>query len=37
MKENLRQVVPFHGKKALHPKIVKQVMIIIEKAGESSD
>ncbi len=25
-KENIRVVIPFHGKKILHPKIVKQVI-----------
>ena len=25
-KNNIRVVVPFHGKKILHPKIIKQVM-----------
>lgn len=34
MKGNLRQVVPFHGKKALHPKIVKQIINILEQAEE---
>ncbi len=25
-KENIRIVIPFHGKKSLHPKIVKEVI-----------
>jgi len=31
MKGNQRVVVPFHGKKILHPKIVKQVLVAIEE------
>lgn len=34
MKDKLRQVIPFHGKKVLHPKIVKQVISILEQAEE---
>jgi len=33
MKENKRLVLPFHTGKVLHPKIVKQVLTAIEKAG----
>lgn len=32
MKDQWRQVVPFHGKKSLHPKIIKQVLSIIEQS-----
>ncbi|NER32394.1 MAG: addiction module toxin, HicA family [Symploca sp. SIO1C4] len=31
LKGTHRVVVPFHGKKVLHPKIVKQVLVAIEK------
>lgn len=31
LKENRRQILPFHSGKTLHPKIVKQVYKIIEK------
>jgi predicted RNA binding protein YcfA (HicA-like mRNA interferase family) len=34
MKDKLRQVIPFHGKKSLHPKIVKQVINVLEQAEE---
>ena len=30
IKENKRQVLPFHSGKILHPKIVKQIYKIIE-------
>ena len=30
---NLKVVVPFHGGRTLHPKIVKQILEAIEKAG----
>ena len=30
IKENKRQVLPFHSGKILHPKIVKQIYNIIE-------
>ncbi|MEM6641990.1 MAG: type II toxin-antitoxin system HicA family toxin [Bacteroidota bacterium] len=30
-KGTYRVVVPFHGKKTLHPKIVKQILVAIEK------
>ena len=35
-KADLRVVVPFHGSATLHPKIVKQVLEIIEEAGRTS-
>jgi len=34
-KHNLRVTVPFHGNTVLHPKIVKQVLEIIEDAARS--
>jgi predicted RNA binding protein YcfA (HicA-like mRNA interferase family) len=34
MKGTLRQVIPFHGEKALHPKIIKQVVNILEEAED---
>lgn len=30
MKGNVRVVIPFHADKALHPKIVKDVLVAIE-------
>jgi predicted RNA binding protein YcfA (HicA-like mRNA interferase family) len=30
-KEERRQVIPFHSGKTLHPKIVKQILKIIEE------
>lgn len=30
-KDEKRQVIPFHGGKALHPKIVKQIYKVIEE------
>jgi len=30
LKNNIRVVVPFHGNKILHPKIIKQVISAIE-------
>lgn len=30
LKNNVRVVVPFHGNKILHPKIIKQVISAIE-------
>ena len=30
IKDNKRQILPFHSGKTLHPKIVKQVLKIIE-------
>jgi len=30
-KDSIRVVLPFHGNKILHPKIVKQVMDAIEQ------
>ena len=35
-KDDLRVVVPFHGSATLHPKIIKQVLEIIEEAGRTS-
>lgn len=32
MKKNVRLVLPFHAGKSLHPKIVKQVLEVIEEA-----
>ncbi|MCL4855631.1 MAG: type II toxin-antitoxin system HicA family toxin [Bryobacteraceae bacterium] len=32
----LRVTVPFHSGAALHPKIIKQVLEIIEEAGRST-
>jgi predicted RNA binding protein YcfA (HicA-like mRNA interferase family) len=32
----LRVTVPFHSGAALHPKIVKQVLEIIQEAGQSA-
>jgi predicted RNA binding protein YcfA (HicA-like mRNA interferase family) len=32
-KAELRVTVPFHGSETLHPKIVKQVLEMIEAAG----
>jgi predicted RNA binding protein YcfA (HicA-like mRNA interferase family) len=29
-KENIRVVIPFHGNKILHPKIIRQVFTAIE-------
>ncbi|KAA3613206.1 MAG: addiction module toxin, HicA family [Calditrichaeota bacterium] len=29
-KDNKRQIIPFHSGKVLHPKIIKQVLKIIE-------
>lgn len=29
-KDNLRVVIPFHGNKILHPKIIKQVLKAID-------
>jgi predicted RNA binding protein YcfA (HicA-like mRNA interferase family) len=31
LKENRRVVVPFHGNKQLHPKIVKEVLAAIDE------
>jgi predicted RNA binding protein YcfA (HicA-like mRNA interferase family) len=30
-KENKRQIIPFHTGKSLHPKIVKQILKIIQE------
>jgi len=30
LKENIRMVIPFHGNKILHPKIIKQLMKALE-------
>ena len=35
-KAQLRVVVPFHAGAILHPKIVKQILSIIEEAAQSS-
>jgi len=35
-KDDLRVVVPFHGSATLHPKIIEQVLEIIEEAGRTS-
>ena len=34
-KSQFRVTVPFHGSAILHPKIIKQVLEIIEEAGEA--
>jgi predicted RNA binding protein YcfA (HicA-like mRNA interferase family) len=31
MKEQARFVLPFHSGRDLHPKIVKQLMVVIER------
>ena len=31
IKENNRIILPFHAKKVLHPKIVRQILSVIEK------
>ena len=33
-KEKVRVVIPFHAGKLLHPKIVKQIMIALEKGED---
>ncbi|BAQ65508.1 type II toxin-antitoxin system HicA family toxin [Geminocystis sp. NIES-3709] len=33
-KDNIKVVIPFHGGKTLHPKIVKQVIDAIETSNE---
>jgi len=32
-KNNVRMVIPFHARQILHPKIVKQLELAVEKAG----
>ena len=34
-KQSSRVTVPFHGNAVLHPKIIKQVVEMIEEAGRS--
>jgi predicted RNA binding protein YcfA (HicA-like mRNA interferase family) len=34
-KGELRVTVPFHGGATLHPKIIKQVLELIEEAGQT--
>jgi predicted RNA binding protein YcfA (HicA-like mRNA interferase family) len=36
-KGELRVTVPFHSGKVLHPKIVKQVIEMIDKSAEAGD
>ncbi|MCE7985126.1 MAG: addiction module toxin, HicA family [Caldilinea sp. CFX5] len=36
MKGKIRVVVPFHGNKTLHPKIVKQVLTAIDEANANA-
>ena len=36
-KAGLRVTVPFHGSATLHPKIVKQVLEMIEEAARPTD
>ena len=35
-KRDLRVTVPFHGGAILHPKIIKQILEIVEEAAQSS-
>ena len=36
-KDQFRVVVPFHSSKTLHPKIVKQILDVIDEAAGATD